>query len=111
FVPLLLVALIFIGFLVHSFFSKERNETLLKPLQQNVQLAWPAVGQAAFGSVEEGLLARSSDNEKMRPTASIAKVITALAIMERQPFKPGQEGQTYTITRNDISNLNAYIFE
>ncbi len=85
--------------------------TLLKPLQQDVQLAWPAVGQAAIGSVEDGLLARSSDYEKVRPTASIAKVITALAIMEKQPFKPGQEGQTYTITRNDIATLNGYILE
>ena len=109
FIPLLLVALLFIGFLAQSFFSKDRNETLLKPLQQDVQLAWPAVGQAAIGSVEGGLLAYSSDNEKPRPTASMAKVITALAIMEKQSFKPGQEGQLYSITKNDIANLNVYI--
>jgi serine-type D-Ala-D-Ala carboxypeptidase (penicillin-binding protein 5/6) len=108
FIPLLLAALIFIGFLAHPFFYRERNETLLKPLQQDVQLAWPAAGQAAIGNVEDGLLARSSDNEKLRPIASMAKVITALAIMEKQPFKPGQEGQTYSITKNDIAGLNAY---
>jgi D-alanyl-D-alanine carboxypeptidase (penicillin-binding protein 5/6) len=102
--------LIFIGFLARSFFSKDRNEISLKSLQ-DVELAWPAVGQAAIGSVEDGLLARSSDHEKVRPTASMAKVITALAIMEKQPFKPGQEGQSYTITRNDIASLNAYISE
>src|SRR5713226_8787868 len=72
-------------------------------------LAWPAVGQAAVGSVEDGLLAHSSDNEELRPTASMAKVITALAIMEKQPFELGQEGQTYTITAKDIANLRAYI--
>jgi len=110
-IPLLLAPLIFIGFLAHSFFSKDRNETLLKPLQKGVQLAWPSVGQAAIGSTEDGLLAISSDNEKLRPTASIAKVITALAIMEKQPFKPGQEGQTYTVVKNDIARLNAYISE
>ncbi|HMH33464.1 MAG TPA: hypothetical protein VK543_10560, partial [Puia sp.] len=103
--------LIFMGFLAHRFFSQDRHDTSLKPLQQDVQLAWPAVGQAAIGSVGDGLLARSSDYEKMRPIASMAKVITALAIMEKQPFKPGQEGQTYTITRNDIASLNAYISE
>ena len=110
-IPPLLAPLIFIGFLAHSFFSKDRNETLLKPLQKGVQLAWPAVGQAAIGSAEDGLLAISSDNEKLRPTASMAKVITALAIMEKQPFNPGQEGQTYTIVKNDIARLNAYISE
>jgi len=109
FIPLLLMALLLIGFLAQRFFSKDRNETALKPLQQDVLLAWPAVGQAALGSIEDGLLARSSDKEKLCPTASIAKVITALAIMKKQPFNSGQEGQAYSITRNDIARLNAYI--
>lgn len=80
-------------------------------LAEDVQLAWPVVGQAAVGSVENGLLARSSDNEELRPTASMAKVITALAIMEKRPFELGQAGQTYTITAEDIANMNAYIAE
>lgn len=78
---------------------------------KDVHLAWPTVGQAAVGSVKDGLLASSSDNEKLRPTASMAKVITALAIMKKQPLELGQEGQTYTIMRNDIVNMNAYIAE
>jgi len=101
-ITVLLAALLFTGFLAYSFFLKDRNDG---------QLAWPASGQAAIGSLEEGLLARSSANEKLRPTASMAKVITALAIMKKQPFKPGQEGQTYSITINDIARLNAYISE
>jgi D-alanyl-D-alanine carboxypeptidase (penicillin-binding protein 5/6) len=80
-------------------------------LAEDVQLAWPAVGQAAVGSVEDGLLARSSDNEELRPTASIAKVITALAIMEKQPFELGQAGQTYTIAAEDVEDMNTYMAE
>ena len=80
-------------------------------LAEDVQLAWPAVGQAAVASVEDGLLARSSDSEELHPTASMAKVITALAIMEKQPFELGQAGQTYTITTEDIANMSAYIAE
>lgn len=80
-------------------------------LDKNIQLAWPSVGQAAVGNLEEGVLMRSSDNEKPRPTASMAKVITALAIMEKQPFSSGQTGQTYTIAKKDIANLNAHIAE
>ena len=106
-VTALLAALLFTGFLAYSFFLKDRNDAL----QQDGQLAWPRSGEAAIGSLEDGLLARSSANEKLRPTASMAKVITALAIMKKQPFKPGQEGQTYSITRNDIASLNAYISE
>jgi len=105
-IPFLIITLTCIGFLAHRFSSGNRNET-----SSRLQLVWPAVGQAAVGSVEDGLLASSSTDEKLRPTASIAKVITALAVMEKQPLKPGQEGQTYTITRNDINDLNAYISE
>src|SRR5689334_21160603 len=47
-------------------------------LVQGVQLAWPAVGHAAIGSTDAGLLARSSSSEEQRPTASMAKVIAAL---------------------------------
>lgn len=80
-------------------------------LDKNIQLAWPSVGQAAVGNLEEEVLVRSSDNEKPRPTASMAKVITALAIMEKQPLSSGQTGQTYTIAKGDIANLNAHIAE
>ncbi len=80
-------------------------------LVKNVQLVWPTVGEAAVGSVENGLLARSSDNEKLRPTASMAKVITALAMMEKQPLELGQAGPIYTITREDIDSLRAYVAE
>jgi len=31
--------------------------------------------------------------------------------MEKQPFELGQEGQTYTITAEDIATMNAYIAE
>jgi D-alanyl-D-alanine carboxypeptidase (penicillin-binding protein 5/6) len=80
-------------------------------LAQGIKLAWPAVGQAAVANVEDRLLARSSDAEESRPTASMAKVIAALAIMEKEPFKLGQEGQAYAITTDDIAGLNAYIAE
>jgi D-alanyl-D-alanine carboxypeptidase (penicillin-binding protein 5/6) len=104
-IVVLIVALISIGFLARSFFSNDHKEASVKSLP----LDWPAVGQAAIGSVKDGLLASSTENEKVRPIASMAKVITALAIMEKQPIKNGQKGQTYTITKNDIASLRAYI--
>ncbi len=108
---LLAATVIITGFFVDSFFSNDQKETSKKRLQDDVELAWPSVGQAAIGSMEDGLLARSSENEKLCPTASMAKVITALAIVEKQPFKSGQEGNTYTITKKDIAGLGAYILE
>jgi D-alanyl-D-alanine carboxypeptidase (penicillin-binding protein 5/6) len=110
------ILLLFCGYGVVSFVkdtSMPSDETIQSqtPLAKGIHLAWPAVGQAAVADVEDGLLARSSDDEEPRPTASMAKVITALAIMEKQPFELGQEGQTYTITKEDIASMNAYIAE
>jgi D-alanyl-D-alanine carboxypeptidase (penicillin-binding protein 5/6) len=93
------VALVVAASLVHLFLNNRNNG----------QLVWPEVGQAAIGSVEDGLLARSPGIEKARPIASMAKVITALAIMEKKPFKPGQAGQVYTINKKDITGLRTYI--
>lgn len=112
---LLVVLLLFCGYGIATF-NKDtsRPSTKTTPqttLPKNVQLAWPAVGQAAVGSVKDGLLARSSNNEKPLPTASMAKVITALAIMKKQPLKPGQGGQAYTITGEDVASMNVYIAE
>ncbi len=41
----------------------------------------------------------------------MTKVITALAVMEKQPFEIGQAGQTYTITAEDIASMSAYMAE
>ena len=108
------ILLLFGIYSVTSFFKdKSVPSTESVPQQmtlvEDVQLAWPAVGQAAVANVEDGLLARSSDNEKVRPIASMTKVITALAIMEKQPFELGQPGQTYSITKEDIESMSSYI--
>jgi len=113
---LFVILLLLGGYGVASFFKdKSVPSAEVVPSQltiaEDVQLAWPAVGQAAVASVEDRLLARSSDNEKSRPIASMAKVITALAIMEKQPFKLGADGQTYTITKEDIDSMVTYISE
>lgn len=78
-------------------------------LSKDAQLAWPAAGEAAIGSVEDGVLAHSSSNEVSRPTASMAKVIAALAVMKKQPFASGQTGPSYTLTAEDVANYQAYV--
>lgn len=108
------VLLLICGYGITSF-SKEKQvsktETLSSrpTLTNGAQLAWPATGQAAIGTVEDGLLAHSSHTESPRPTASMAKVIVALAIMKKQSFKLGQTGQTYTLTSKDMAHYYAEV--
>lgn len=98
-------------FMSHKSKSPTDTVAVQSPLLKDAQLDWPVTGQAAIGTVADGLLARSSDNQKPRPIASMAKVITALAIMEKQPFELGQDGQSYTINKEDIQSLSQYVAE
>jgi len=68
-------------------------------------LTWPATGQAAVGSIEGGLLARST-NEELAPMASMAKIIAALAVIEQ--LKPGQLDQSFTLNLQDVASYHAY---
>jgi D-alanyl-D-alanine carboxypeptidase (penicillin-binding protein 5/6) len=105
----LLIGIIFLHTVPFRLEAPDIRVPLHASLSKNVHLTWPAKGHAAIGSVEGGLLARSSDREKPQPTASMAKVITALAIMEKQPLKVGQTGPTYTVTAEDVANYRAYV--
>lgn len=64
-------------------------------------LKWPNYGQAAIGTPDYGVLAQ---NGKMtpKPIASIAKVVTALAILKAFPLSAGENGPTITISHDDV---------
>lgn len=70
-------------------------------------IAWPSGAQSAFGTVTSGLLA-SSPRQTPRPTASTAKLITALVILDKKPLKKGEQGPTITITPEDVAIYNDY---
>lgn len=72
-------------------------------------LTWPTSGQAAIGSLSDGMLANSAPTENQKPIASMAKVVTALAVMEKQPFKKGETGETYTLTAKDVTYYSDYL--
>ncbi len=45
------------------------------------------------------IIAKSEQNLEMRPTASTAKMILALAVMEKKPFEIGEKGENIVITQ------------
>lgn len=73
-------------------------------------LPWPAYGQAAYGTMSDGVLAESNaqSNEPV-PVASLAKVVTALAILEKKPLAVGEQGPTITLTEADIKLYEEYV--
>ncbi len=74
------------------------------------QLTWPATGEAAIGAQGFGLLAESGQNRPM-PTASVAKIITAVAILEQKPLELGQQGPGLTMSANDVAIYQKYAGE
>jgi serine-type D-Ala-D-Ala carboxypeptidase (penicillin-binding protein 5/6) len=73
-------------------------------------MPWPNYGQEAFGAVGYGLLA-TSGTQKAAPIASIAKLVTALAVLQKYPLQVGQQGPELTMGPSDINLYNQYVAE
>ncbi|HEY5667670.1 MAG TPA: hypothetical protein VIR03_00735, partial [Candidatus Saccharimonadales bacterium] len=88
----------------------EASVTALSSQIGSIQLTWPASGSAALGAQGFGLLA-THGSQQPRPTASMAKIITALIVLEKHPLSPGQQGPVITLTASDLALFNKYYGE
>ena len=77
------------------------------PRTQEIALPWPGSGQAALGASGYGLLASHNAGQPVS-IASIAKVITALAVLRQKPLVPGSQGPTLTLDSTDVDFFNYY---
>jgi serine-type D-Ala-D-Ala carboxypeptidase (penicillin-binding protein 5/6) len=67
-----------------------------------VPVPWPTSGQAAIGGEENGAFA-STPGARPRPIASVAKVMTALVVLDEKPLKEGEQGPTITVSADDVT--------
>lgn len=72
-----------------------------------IDLAWPAYGQGALAAQGYGLL-QTNGEQKAVPMASVAKVVTALAVLKQKPLAAGEQGPNITITSEDVAIYNNY---
>ncbi len=70
-------------------------------------LDWPAYGQAAVATRDYGVLATHGATAP-QPTASTAKLITAVAILRAKPYADGR-GATITFAPADVASYRAYV--
>lgn len=68
-------------------------------------LPWPDVGSAAIGASSLGLIATSGKSAPT-PMASVAKVMTALVVLDDKPMALGEAGATLVITDQDVAAYN-----
>ncbi len=72
-------------------------------------IEFPPEGQAAIGTLVNGPLVSSSGSEYQAPMASMTKVITALAILEKAPMSSGDPGDTITLSLKDEQYYHDYL--
>ncbi len=74
-------------------------------------IAPPDQGSLALAAVFDGAATPlvASDAQTVRPIASVAKTMTALVILERQPVLPGQAGPTLVATQQDVDDYHAMV--
>lgn len=65
---------------------------------------WPATGDATFTAVGYDFVL-SNSQPKPTSTASMAKVITVLCVLEKHPLQLGETGPIITMTADDVSRL------
>jgi serine-type D-Ala-D-Ala carboxypeptidase (penicillin-binding protein 5/6) len=73
-------------------------------------LAWPGQGEAAVG-IEALNVLESSPAARPLPTASVAKVMTALITLEARPLNSGQTGPGIAVTSDDVTTYRQDLAE
>lgn len=76
--------------------------------QITTPMPWPKYGYAAYGVPKDKLYAASDDEAQAVPIASLAKVITVLAILKEKPLQVGEQGPMITFTEQDVELVNEY---
>jgi D-alanyl-D-alanine carboxypeptidase len=68
--------------------------------------AWPATGSAAVGVAGIGTIASA---EQHAPMASITKLVTVLASLDKMPLKAGEQGPSFAFTQADSDEYWGYL--
>ncbi|MEO7364088.1 MAG: hypothetical protein ABIV43_01100 [Candidatus Saccharimonadales bacterium] len=72
------------------------------------RLTWPTVGQSAVAVSSTNVL-ETHGTQSPAAIASVAKVITALTVLQKMPLSAGETGPTYTITTADAQRYHDYV--
>jgi len=78
-------------------------------LGSDTELVWPDNGQASVGTFGAGIIKSKPQPQKSAPIASMAKVITALAILDKHPLQLGDKGPTITFDTIDEQIYRDYL--
>lgn len=72
------------------------------------KVPWPSYGQAAFG-LSDGTVIATNGEQAPIAMASTAKIVTALAILQKHPLAANASGPVITLNDNDVALYKNYI--
>ncbi len=107
-IPILIIIFLLIAVIVRPLY--EANATItLKPLNNpgpNIVLPKGVESAVTIQGSNEII---SSNSKSALPTASTAKIITALVVLKKYPLQLGQQGPLITLGPNDVALYNSYL--
>lgn len=86
---------------------KPSIETPVLKQPSSSELNWPKTGQASLGFMDSNYT-ESKGDQKTAPIASIAKVVTALVVLENKPLQLGEQGPVITLSAADEELYKKY---
>jgi D-alanyl-D-alanine carboxypeptidase (penicillin-binding protein 5/6) len=107
-VPTSIIILIFAANYLRPLPAPTATVGLQTPGTSVPTLAWPTWGQQAVAAAGYGQLATNGTQTPLA-TASIAKVILSLCVLEKLPLKIGEAGPTYTLNAQDVALYQTYV--
>jgi D-alanyl-D-alanine carboxypeptidase (penicillin-binding protein 5/6) len=117
--PLTLLALFFISgssWLIWRFMTyvppqPSVSVTSVAAQSQNpVGIPWPSA-PSAIGTTEEGVIDQNNARQTPQPSASTAKLITVLVVLQKYPLGLTEQGPFVTMTEEDMQRYNRYYSE
>ena len=109
------LGVILLALIVYLYFALNISLFVIKPSRNNYSLSsntlplnlnWPNFKEEAIG-INQGVYQTKGAQTRL-PTASLAKLITALLVLKKYPLSVGQSGPNITINQNDLNLLNFY---
>lgn len=87
-----------------------RSPSLVENIATAAHLTWPTSGESAVGLMGSNIIVIHNPQAAL-PTASTAKMITALMILKAKPLELGQQGPTLTMSASDLAIYASYLNE
>ncbi len=107
-----LISILLIGILAYGYIKPIYQIQVMHTLQplssQSKNINWPDTTEAALSISDQSQILTNGPSTPI-PTASTAKVVTALMVLKKYPLALNQQGPLITLGQNDVAIYDSYV--